>query len=230
LRQRIRIVVEPHIECRAASSLAAAEKFEPHLPSFAGGSGSHTDSDVAETNLGPARQCADDEPERAARFGGELPAPEPALVFEVVAREHRAHARGSQRLIDGPFQLPPIGAAHEQHTPPLDHGGEARRMKRIVAVDDDQRPVVGHRASRGSQGAGGRPMAEIGGEPLDERAATEPAGRQQPIQLGEAAGDGAPSVRRTPLGDPLDFGTKMFDQRRRHTGPAARECGSMLLA
>jgi len=207
LRQRIRIVVEPHIECRAASSLTAAEKFEPHSASLAGGSGRHTDSDIAETHLGPARQRADDEPERAARFGGELPPPQAALVFEVVTGEHCADARRSQRLIDGPFQLPPIGAAHEQHTPPLDHGGEARRMKRIVAVDDDQRPVVGHRASRGSQGARGRAVARLGGEPLDKRAATEPAGRQQPIKFVEAAGDGAPGMRRTPLGDPLDFGT-----------------------
>lgn len=146
-------MVEPHFKRRAASSLAAAEKFEPHSASLAGGSGSHTDSNVAETNFGPARQRADDEPERAARFGGELPTPEPALVFEVVAREHRADARGSQRLIDGPFQLPPIGTAYEQHAPPFDHGGEAGRVKRVVAIDDDQRPVVPHRRSGRSQGA-----------------------------------------------------------------------------
>lgn len=174
----MRIVVEPHIDCRAASSLAAAEKFEPYLSSLADGLRRHSDPNFTEASFRLPRQTSHDEPERAAGFRGELPAPQPTFVFDVVASQHRADAGSAQRLIDRPFQAPPVGTAHQQHAPAIDHRGEARRVERVVVVDDHQRPIVGHRRPSGPQGAKRCSGSGTGGQPFDEGTATKSLERE----------------------------------------------------
>jgi hypothetical protein len=174
----MRIVVEPHIDYRAASSLAAAEQFEPHLSSLDGGSRGYTNPNVAKTNFRSSRQATYDETERSARLSGELPTPQTALVLEVVTNEHRTDARSPQRLIGRPFQAPPIGTTNQQHASPIDAIPKAGWIKRVFAVDDDQRPFIAHRGTRGSQGTACCPGAGPFGQPFNERPETKAAARQ----------------------------------------------------
>ena len=84
----MRIVVESHINYRAASSLAAAEQFEPHLPSLDGGSRGNTNPNVAETDFRRSRQTSHDESEGAARFSSELPASQTSFIRDVVSHKN----------------------------------------------------------------------------------------------------------------------------------------------
>jgi len=182
----MRIVVEPHIEHRTASSPAATEKFEPYLSTLAAGIRHNLNPNVAEARFGLPRQMSHDEPQRAARFGGELPTPQATLIFDVVSHQHRTDSRCPQRLIGRPFQCSPIRTTDQQYTPPVDEVLQAGGMERVIVDDDHQRSIVAHCRTRGSKRTKRCSHARLGCKPLDERAAAKSATGQDGVERREA--------------------------------------------
>ena len=168
------------IEGSAFSAVTTAGDFQSPAPIARGrwrcndvwrsGSGRDKKLQIGPTGLAPRPMRAEQKTERAALFGGQLPAAKSVRVELFHFSPHDRHAGTAERLVPGPaFVAHRVGLHDAQAGKVNSPRGRGGWIKLSPTIHDHESPAATTRLSRGKQGQRLRSASRPRGQPLDER-------------------------------------------------------------
>ncbi len=181
---------------------------------------------MAKTSLRRMPHVANDQAQDAARFGGQLPPPQPTFVFFFHPGDDGADAGGPHGLIASPTGLvEPRRTDHEQPAP-FEIVHHRQRAKPARPIDHDDRPTVGGGFAGRGKGERRGPGPQRLGEPFDDRAAAKTLLAQQRIQSRSPGANDSPRARQR-----FDGATQLlakFGNANRHESPEDERSASIV--